>query len=181
MVNLISPKQAEFLKDLLNKRQVPVSVREMIEGDRVMTSMEASLAISTLLAMPRVVQFVENIERDALAIALAAVPTSRYALNTVGMKVLPTINADQPLLFLELREYRGRRKLLRLVGAPGDFLRYSIPTSVALSLLEVIARDPRAAAQRFGAHYSVCGKCAAPLTDEESRRQSLGPVCRKAY
>lgn len=44
-------------------------------------------------------------------------------------------------------------------------------------ILEAIAADPEALA-RYGQELGECGVCHRALTDEESRRIGIGPVCR---
>lgn len=46
------------------------------------------------------------------------------------------------------------------------------------SVLEAIANDPDALA-RYGQELGECGVCGRELTDEESRRIGIGPVCRE--
>ena len=45
-------------------------------------------------------------------------------------------------------------------------------------ILDHIARDPKAAAERYGLAIGKCGVCGRTLTDEESRRIGIGPICR---
>lgn len=44
-------------------------------------------------------------------------------------------------------------------------------------VLELIAKDPKAAMIRYGKEIGSCGKCGRTLTDEESRRMGIGPIC----
>lgn len=46
------------------------------------------------------------------------------------------------------------------------------------AILEAIAVDPAAALARYGRELGVCGACGRTLTDEESRRIGIGPICR---
>lgn len=45
-------------------------------------------------------------------------------------------------------------------------------------ILAAIAADPDAAATLFGVELGICYACGRSLTDEESRRLGIGPVCR---
>jgi hypothetical protein len=69
----------------------------------------------------------------------------------------------------------------RLIGAPGDFLRIKLKPTTVDTLAELLADDSLRYAQTFGRVYTCCGKCGAPLTDDESRRLAIGPKCRGAW
>lgn len=45
-------------------------------------------------------------------------------------------------------------------------------------VLRNVAADVEAAVIKFGLEMGVCGHCGSPLTNEESRRVGIGPVCR---
>jgi hypothetical protein len=47
------------------------------------------------------------------------------------------------------------------------------------SLYRKVVADPEAAMVRYGHEIGRCGYCGRELTDEESRRLGIGPVCRK--
>jgi hypothetical protein len=49
-----------------------------------------------------------------------------------------------------------------------------------LAALVAIAADPRGASALYGQHIGVCGVCGRTLTNEDSRRAGIGPVCRQA-
>lgn len=44
-------------------------------------------------------------------------------------------------------------------------------------VLAAIAKDPRAALERYGRELGKCGHCGRTLTDDESRKRGIGPVC----
>lgn len=48
-----------------------------------------------------------------------------------------------------------------------------------LAALRAILRDPEMAMRRYGIELGVCGACKLPLTNDESRRIGIGPICRK--
>jgi hypothetical protein len=92
----------------------------------------------------------------------------RYALD----------GEDGTLRFYWLKdedEHGNPRRLVQLVGAPGDFVQRRIwrPQSI----MEQIARDSASAMIRFGLEVGKCGKCGSPLTDEASRARGIGPIC----
>lgn len=46
------------------------------------------------------------------------------------------------------------------------------------SIMDEIAKDPKAAMLRYGQELGSCGHCGRTLTDETSRELGIGPVCR---
>jgi hypothetical protein len=46
------------------------------------------------------------------------------------------------------------------------------------SLIDKVLADPVAAVVRYGIELGVCGVCGKALTNQESREQGIGPVCR---
>lgn len=46
------------------------------------------------------------------------------------------------------------------------------------SLIDKVLDDRLAAVARYGRELGVCGACGLPLTNDESRREGIGPVCR---
>jgi hypothetical protein len=46
------------------------------------------------------------------------------------------------------------------------------------NLIDKVLDDPKAAVVRYGKELGVCGVCALPLTNEESRQDGIGPVCK---
>jgi len=44
-------------------------------------------------------------------------------------------------------------------------------------ILKKIARDPKAAAIRYGLELGVCSRCGRELTNEDSRTSGIGPIC----
>jgi hypothetical protein len=51
----------------------------------------------------------------------------------------------------------------------------------ALDALTIIAADPKAAAVRFGRQTGKCSCCGRTLTDPESIRLGIGPICLKKW
>lgn len=98
----------------------------------------------------------------------AEVPDSRYALETEQGEVI----------FYQATTYRGRRYLKRLIGAPGDFVKYPIANAVErASVWAKIQANPARAAKLFSRKHTVCARCAAPLSDPCSRATGFGPDC----
>ena len=60
--------------------------------------------------------------------------------------------------------------------APGQFYVGDIEDE-----LRAIAADPAAAAAKYGHLTETCGRCGAPLEDEDSVERGIGPVCFAKY
>lgn len=170
-----SEAQTTFIAALLEKQDVPDQLSAAIAAAGPLTKLSASIIISTLLKLPvkprPVVAFVPVAEP-----VLEGLPYSKYAVPTLELSGI----SDQELLFVEIKEYRNRVYMRKLVGAPGRFNRLRLAPAVVAEIAAVIAKDPLHYSQLFGKHYQVCGRCAAELTDEISRAHFLGPTCRKA-
>ena len=94
----------------------------------------------------------------------------------------PNLKITGDLLFLEVKTYKGKRYLNRLQGAPGDFTRSWVGDyATGTGLLKFIAGRHVEFAGLFAKHFSVCGRCASPLTDQKSRETGIGPECRKVW
>lgn len=109
----------------------------------------------------------------------AAVPSSKFAVLTELLTQVPDQWRKQEFLFFEVKQYRGKRVIRRLTGAPGKFNRTFLPREAATELFGHLEKEAFAyqAALTFGELYQVCGRCAAELTDDTSRERKFGPVC----
>lgn len=177
-----SEAQKSFIANLIAKRQVPADTLAAIRGTEDMTSRQASAFIDLLKSFP----FAPKPEdaESPFAKFLAAfegVENSKYAVPGAYFGiVLPALAKDE-LLFFEVKTWQGRRYLNRLHGAPGDFTRTRLSFEDGTKVLGILRARHVEFAQAFGEHFTVCGRCAAPLTDAESRRVHLGPECRKVW
>lgn len=120
--------------------------------------------------------FRADVLRTAKQVAVAApgeptveeVPDSRYALETEQGEVV----------FYQATTYKGRRYIKRLVGAPGDFVKYPIANATERAgVWAKIQANPARAAKLFSRKHTVCARCAAPLSDPCSRATGFGPDC----
>ena len=109
----------------------------------------------------------------------AAVPDSKFAILTELLVHVPDSWRKQEYTFFEVKKLRGRRVVRRLTGAPGKFNRGFLPAETASELFDLLSQEAVAyqAALTFGQIYSVCGRCAAELTDNDSRERKFGPIC----
>jgi hypothetical protein len=108
-----------------------------------------------------------------------AVPSSKFAILTELLHQAPEAWQKQEYLFFEVKKLRGRRVIRRLTGAPGRFNRTALPSALASELFGHLEDEKFAfqASKTFGEIYQVCGRCAAELTDDQSRERKFGPVC----
>lgn len=183
-MDLATPAQVNFVNVLLSERDVPAAIAEQVKSEPL-SRVGASLAIETLKAYPRIMRASAPSPWDALRSAFEGVEDSRYALpGDVVRAALPSLYktvTSTGLLFLEVKTYKGRRYLNRLHGAPGDFVRSRFNPQDTRAILDVIRGQHVTFSRLFGEHFTVCGRCAAPLTDERSRAQFLGPECAKVW
>lgn len=168
-----TPRQKEFIEKLLSERTYAGSIQ-------VDSPSQASRLITELLRAPR--KSVRDTVDTELFEALSAVQKSKYAIPTSEILLdFFDKTIDNDLLFVEVKEHLGKLQIRQLHGAVGDFTRTKLSRKDALVILRHIAQDTYKYARLFGEHFVCCGKCAAPLTDEKSRKLQLGPICQKAF
>lgn len=182
-----SDKQKSFIGTLLTERDVPAELRSALSDPSLLTSQEASTAITKLLTLPRVPKTPVKVDGpsplEEYIEALAGVEKSFYAVpvSEIGRALTATETGNNDLIFLEVREYQNRRFARRVHGAPGGFSRSKFALGDAITLLRWVARDPQHYAELFAEKHEVCGKCGADLTDPTSRRLKFGPHCAAAF
>lgn len=195
--NPATPRQISFITDLLAKRDVPESIATALASPATLTTRTASGYITVLLQLPlKPAPVVPAFQTGPGAAPLASpvdevrtkyfetlrnTPKGKYALKFADFEDavtgVPAYGND--LLFLEVKEYKNKMYFNRLSGAPGSFSRSRLNYRDGLTLLRIIGIDPVAAMKRFGEHYQVCGRCAAELTDADSRARFFGPECAR--
>lgn len=172
-----SEKQVSFLSSLLAQREIAPELRDEITAFLpTADKSRASEYIDRLLKAPK-----KAADFSAVNALLESIPSARYAIPTEGLDITGLDLHGNSLLFVEVKTWQGRTYMRRLHGSLGGFTRTKMPVPVVEALAKIIASDPYGYTRKFGEHYSCCGKCGAELTDEESRRLLLGPVCRKAF
>lgn len=66
-----------------------------------------------------------------------------------------------------------------LIGAPGSYRKEKLSGKQAEGILRMIENvTPRQASLDYGRKSEVCGVCSSPLTNAESLKLGIGPVCR---
>lgn len=117
-------------------------------------------------------EYVES--RDFRPMALnIEVPASKYALPD-----------GDDVAFFEIRigkpgtRWDGFRFVDRLVGHPGDWMRYPVKGQARKDVLAAITSiGAKESAILFSKRFTVCAVCGSPLSDPESMERGLGPVC----
>lgn len=175
-----SEAQVTFIKDLLATRDVPAALRTAIDSAVAMPSVTASVIITTLMALPKTPAVVAAAPAGP-PVALYQMPLGRYAVPTLELPDLGLVRDKQDMMFFRVSEYRGRRRLVRLSGAPGYFNAFRVSLGMTAQIATHINKDALRYTQLFAQHFSVCGRCLAELTDVDSRAAGLGPTCRKAF
>jgi len=181
---LATERQVAFLRSLLTERAIPSEIASAIlmSGSlEALARADASRFIDALLASPRVAPKVSFAPTGALA----SLPLAKFAVPASHLEgALSDYAPTGDLVFIETREFEtpdGRtvRYLRRLTGAPSDFTRSRFSREDAHAVARVLLADPLTYIRAFGEHFTVCGKCASPLTDARSRARFLGPDCAR--
>ena len=162
-----SDRQMAFIRSLVDEKQIPDM--NWLNGrlSRPVTRQFASKLISRLLELEN------KPSQQALPLPekhqIPELPRSGYAIDYDGQ--LRFYHVDRPTkgkyegwTFVRERRSDGSKKL---------------HYSQMLPVLEIIARNPVEAAERFGRELGECSCCHKSLTDETSRARGIGPVCAK--
>lgn len=163
----MTDKQATFIADLAARKVVNEGEAAVLANLDVvaLTTPEASRIIAYLLTLPDKAR--ERPASHAPSTPTATVREGRYALNTdAGTKFY---RVDAPT------EGRWRGYTFVKVQAGDEY--WPVRGQAARDILAAIAADPDALA-RYGQLLGKCGHCGRTLTDEESRRLGIGPICR---
>lgn len=110
------------------------------------------------------------------AVLVKTVPESKYALVPEAGKIS----------FFEVKrpskgKWAGFTFVDRLVGHPGDFVRYPVKGAQKAAVLAQIAANPKGAAFLFSQEFKVCACCGSPLSDPESLATGFGPICVQRF
>ena len=181
-------RQIAFLLDLIVDREV----------DAGKNATETTIALTKWLATPRSKKDVSRLIDKALAspkrakpapaaakptavVVPDSVPNLKFALRSELLTSIPESWKRQEFVFVEVKNFHGKRVFRRLLGAPGAFSRYPVSREVARELVGHLSNQKVAldASTAFAELYSVCKRCAAELTDDHSRLVRMGPVCEK--
>jgi Family of unknown function (DUF6011) len=167
-----SPKQVPFIRRLVNERdlssldQVQIKwLSEQLVNDDANAFVgvpvsRASDIINKLLTLPKKDPWERSDTPD--------VPAGRYAVE----------NEDGVLRFYVVdRPTEGRWAGFIFLSVMASDEKHPIKGEAKNVILKKIAVDPKAAMQRYGYEIGRCGICGRTLTNEESRRLGIGPIC----
>jgi hypothetical protein len=157
------PAQSKLIRDLAAERDIdPERRREILERldeGRVAPSL-ASAWIERLLTKP---------------VLGAAIPAGRYAIVTPD-----ELGQVDEIRFYEVdRPERGKWAGAVFVSQHSGPDSWPVRGSAKASVLQSISLDPAGACALYGREIGSCGVCGLRLTNEESRRLGIGPVCRE--
>jgi hypothetical protein len=139
------------------------------DGTPVMSKSQASDVIGHLLEQKK------NAPKSAPKTdnTLPDVPAGRYALvaEKDGEPTTYFFRVDRPT--------EGRWKGYTFVKVQaGDDLWPLKDAAKRRNVLAQIAADPQDASIRYGREIGSCGVCGRTLTDEQSRADGIGPICK---
>lgn len=104
-----------------------------------------------------------------------------------GYFALPSKSGTNDLDFIRISSNQGRvnaankgkRRVNRFLGGHGNIdIRISEQIEFAKIVVAISIEERREANARFGREIGRCGVCGKSLTDEISRAEGLGPICR---
>lgn len=191
---LASDDQRALIRDLANERLTDLVTRESTLAIAAATDLRmfpttrpdgsvithgARSIIDELMKLPRPARRVP----DAVDRFEGIPKPCRFAVDTAALSeraIREFAGADaNDLVFVFVNEYHGHTYVRQLLGAPGSFRKLRIASrDTENELLALIRTDATKASQRFGAAYSICGRCGSELTDVVSRAANMGPECR---
>lgn len=105
---------------------------------------------------------------QAPVVPLPDVPAGHYAVETEAGH-LAFYEVDRPT--------EGRWAGRTFVSVLASDERHPVRGAATAAVLAKIAADPRAAMLRYGQEIGRCGHCHRTLTQEDSRRRGIGPIC----
>lgn len=153
-----SDKQVNFIKSLIEQKgATDIEVEGISKAD-------ASKAIEDLLARPNApVKAEDQID----------VPAGRYAIDSEDGHT-SFYHVDRP----EHGKWAGFTFVKLQVG--GSVQRLSQKMGKAI-LKRIEEAGPKEASIRYGMELGVCGVCGRDLTNEESRKAGIGPICANKF
>lgn len=174
-------KQINFLNKLLDERPEFRSVENLhVEVVEKMGKREISKWIEKALDKPKETKSSKS--SDGLNEILKDVEDCYVAL--------PSKSGNNDLDFIRIGTNQGKmdasrkgwRRVQRIIGGHAPI---SMRIGEAVTYAKIIAAmsltDLKAAQVLFGREIGQCGVCGRSLTDEESRAQGIGPVCREGF
>lgn len=191
----ITIRMAELLSAKTHQVDVVVGKATVVENEATARRAQAREALEAVAA-----HAVSDAEKERMAKAseaarldtrvnvsesLAKIPEGCYALDSAPDAAGKTHTVfwilDKPAsgrwagwAFLKVQQGPSEG---RFASIRPDYL----ATPACASVLSRIAADPLAASRRYGRELGRCGVCSAPLTNEESRAEGIGPICKAKF
>lgn len=174
-------KQVNFLTKLIIRKDFDAAARQRLEiklSDGTLTVAEASRAIDWLMQQPD----------------KPGTTPDQYVPSARLVELERTVPAGNYALKLDEPDAAGNEWHFYSVDKPGADSKWHGRTFVSLiagpekfgvknpaereHVLSRIAKDPAEALLKYGQLIGRCGHCGRQLTNDESRRLGIGPVCR---
>lgn len=162
----ITERQLNYIESLVKQRVMDPRLAQMSLNVAGLTKNQAGMFIEIMLQSPLKPQ-------QALEIP-ESIPDGRYAYKS---------DEYGKIVFYRVVTKRDgiTRKTQKVLGSPGDFRYTACSDTEARKFIAAIIDDPMFHSQLFGHAVGACGVCGSPLTDPESIRLGIGPVCLKKY
>lgn len=167
----ITNAQKDFILLLLDEREADpkmgLSTEEIRERIDHLSVSDASAWIKRLKELPR---HPPQPVATRSTMSFPDVPAGRYAVEDEG--VLKFYRVDRPT--------EGRWAGWTFLSVQASDELHPIKASMRKkAILAEIKKDVLGASARYGREIGACGVCGTTLTNEESRRIGIGPICRR--
>jgi Family of unknown function (DUF6011) len=181
--NFASEAQARFAVDLLRTRvladervvgtvKTAAEVLALFEACGQMSRDIARNVIDAYKDRPRLTEMVKTIERSVGPVVTKPAPVALeagiYRMGDDWFKVQKAVHGSGNMYAKRLVVHAGGDATFEY--APGAIRKLTPEHKVSLE-----------EAMKFGHVYGVCCNCGKTLTDEESIRDGIGPVCAKKF
>lgn len=180
-INPPSDKQIAYVHALIAEHEWPDKLTE--EDLRAMERRQISRLIERLKGSPYKVNNTGKATVRSYGTEMPDVPAGRYALLKTHPGPEAELDAEIGAYdFFEVQKpsegkWKGRTFLKQLYGSPRDYRKVSVQRPAAQKFMERISQDPAKASLTYGRVSGVCGRCHSPLTNENSLKAGIGPVC----
>lgn len=165
----ISEKQVTFLTSLANSRDLDEADKDFVLQH--MGEFDVKLAskwIDALKVLPPKPK--QQVGKWAIP---QSIPDGRYAL----------VNSNKVWVFFRIvtrdnvRDGIRVRIVQKVLGSPGAFRYVRVNSDEWNLAINTIVKDPAHHSTLFGLKIGACGVCGSPLTDPQSIRLGIGPIC----
>lgn len=173
--NPITDRQAKYISDLAETRQMEDADKAFLLEH--MKSFDTKLASKWIDALRRLPPLPPKPKAQGKWTVPDSIPDGRYAVK----------NPKKVWVFFRIVTKEDRvnglsyRVVQKVLGSPGNFRYDRVTKDEWLLAVDEIAKDPGLFSQMFGIQVGVCGVCGSPLTDPDSIRLGIGPICARKY